>query len=743
MMKTASRLTMTFAFLVSMFLAVAVPQERTTPDVTNQAKALVEMLKDDRAREALIKELEKLDTIQENKTSDIAETDAKNSIQPSVAQKSTPLENLSLGRRLANFTKESSQAIAGTVETLRTRLAETGRTLGALGRSDTNSVLWDAIKSLFFIILATYAIFFGLRTLVKPLYRKLGAHSANGGFISTIVAVLISVIVDAGVVILAWGLGYVVAIYALGDAGQIGIRQTLYLNAFMIVELSKVAIRLIISPTTSKLRLLAISNLAAHYLDTRLTFLVSLIGYGQLLVLPIINQNVSFIAGRAVSLVIAVVALLISLAMVIRNKKAVADWLSDKNANENTWLRRLAMRWHVPVILYLAVLFVIVVSRPDGMLSPVLGATGKILLSLLAGMIATGAISRFLSSGISVPDGVGERLPLLEPRLNRFVPAGLQVFRLIVAVIIGAFAIDVVGLLDIEEWLQSQVGVQATAAIISTLVILLASFLIWLAMVSWIDYRLNADYGNVATSREVTLLSLLRNAGTIAIVVITLMFALSELGIDIAPLLASAGVLGLAIGFGAQKLVQDIITGVFIQFESAINVGDVVTLSGTLGTVERLTIRSVSLRDAQGAYHIIPFSSVDMVTNYMRDFAYFVCDMGVAYREDTDEVRQAMLDAFDQLAEDKDIASSLLDNMEWMGVMSFGDNAVVVRTRLKTLPGKQWAIGRAYNAIVKKVFDERGIEMPFPHRTIYFGEGKNGESPKANVEVAMNTATKE
>ena len=208
-MKTASRLTMTFAFLVSMFLTAAVPQERPAPDVPNQAKALVEILKDDRAREALIKELEKLDTIQENKNSDIAETDAKNSIQPSVVQGSTPLENLSLGRRLANFTKESSEAIAATVETLRTRLAETARTLGALGRSDTNSVLWDAIKSLFFIILVTYAIFIGLRTLVKPLYRKLGAHSANGGFISTIVAVLISVIVDAGVVILAWGLGYV------------------------------------------------------------------------------------------------------------------------------------------------------------------------------------------------------------------------------------------------------------------------------------------------------------------------------------------------------------------------------------------------------------------------------------------------------------------------------------------------------------------------------------------------------
>jgi len=194
-------------------------------------------------------------------------------------------------------------------------------------------------------------------------------------------------------------------------------------------------------------------------------------------------------------------------------------------------------------------------------------------------------------------------------------------------------------------------------------------------------------------------------------------------------------VLGLAIGFGSQKLVQDIITGIFIQFESAINVGDVITVSGTTGTVERLTIRSVSLRDLHGAYHIIPFSSVDMVTNFMRDFAYFVCDMGVAYRENTDEVRDAMMDAFDELAGDDAVASKLLGRMEWMGVTTFGDNAVTVRTRLKTRPGAQWATGRAYNAIVKRIFDERGIEMPFPHRTIYFGEDKNGEAPAAKIDV--------
>jgi small-conductance mechanosensitive channel len=213
------------------------------------------------------------------------------------------------------------------------------------------------------------------------------------------------------------------------------------------------------------------------------------------------------------------------------------------------------------------------------------------------------------------------------------------------------------------------------------------------------------------------------------------MFVLSEIGLDIAPLLASAGVLGLAIGFGAQKMVQDIITGIFIQFENAINVGDVIAVGGTTGTVERLTIRSVSLRDYMGIYHIIPFSSVDMVSNYMRDFAYHVCDMGIAYRENVDDARDAMLDAFAELKADPDWADAILSDAEWMGLTTFGDSAVVVRLRIKTRPGKQWSLGRAYNAILKRIFDARGIEMPFPHQTIYFGEDKQGKAPPLHLSI--------
>src|SRR5690606_18193192 len=151
-------------------------------------------------------------------------------------------------------------------------------------------------------------------------------------------------------------------------------------------------------------------------------------------------------------------------------------------------------------------------------------------------------------------------------------------------------------------------------------------------------------YGRKPSARERTLLALFRNAFSIALGVIVLLLVLAELGVNIAPLLAGAGIFGLAVGFGSQKLVQDVINGVFIQFENAMNEGDVVTVGGITGTVERLTIRSVSLRTVDGAYHLIPFSAVDSISNFMKNFSYHVAAIGVNYRESISEVKQAMRD---------------------------------------------------------------------------------------------------
>jgi small-conductance mechanosensitive channel len=514
--------------------------------------------------------------------------------------------------------------------------------------------------------------------------------------------------------------------------------------------MAKVAVRLVLSPSATSLRPLPIGDRAAAYLSSRINLIVGVVGYGQLLMVPIINSNVSFAAGRAVSALIAVVVLGFAIWLVLRNRRTVTGWLlgaetaadpePGRGRRASGALAYLARHWHWPALAYLLALFSIVMLRPGDAVFRTFLASGQVLVVGLLGFAASGFISRAMARGVSLPPRISDRVPLLQGRLNAFVPRVLCVLRAVIFAGVVLLALNAIGLIDLRGWMVSQFGLRLTGMILSVSLVLLVSFGLWLALTSWVDYRLNPEFGSVATARERTLLTLLRNAATIALVIITLMFVLAEIGLDIAPLLASAGVLGLAIGFGAQKMVQDIITGIFIQFENAMNVGDVVTVSGVTGTVERLTIRSVSLRDVQGVFHIIPFSSVDMVSNYVKDYGYFVCDMGVAYRENVDEVKQAMLDAFAELKGDPDQASGILDDLEWFGVNSFGDSAVMLRARIKCVPGRQWGIGRAYNGVLKTVFDARNIEIPFPHQTIYFGETKDGRTQSVKVEVAPGSA---
>ncbi len=538
--------------------------------------------------------------------------------------------------------------------------------------------------------------------------------------------------------------------------------------------------RLILSPSAHNLRPMPISDGAAKYLSRRLNFMVGLVGYGQLLVVPIINSNVSYSAGRAVSALVALLVVGIAIWLVLRNRRPVADWLerggrrpedviqearleqaetapaapTDTIADETPPtpeaphtarprrgpLGVLARHWHWPALLYLLVMLVLVLVQPGDVAFRSLMNSGQVLVVVILGIALSGAMTRVMVNGVQLPDRVNERLPLLERRLNTFVPKALFVLRLVIFVAVVAFALNAISLIDLRVWMASQIGMELTGTIFSVAAVLVVAFGIWVAMTSWVDYRLNPEFGSIATARERTLLSLMRNAATIALVLITLMFVLSEIGLDIAPLLASAGVLGLAIGFGAQKLVQDIITGVFIQLENAMNVGDVVALGSTSGVVERLTIRSVGLRDLTGAYHLIPFSSVDMVTNYVREFGYALCDMGVAYREDIAEVKQAMQDAFDQLRADPEQAVNIIGDLEWFGINSFGDSAVVVRARIKCVAGTHWGVGRAYNGVLKEVFDARNIEIPFPHQTIYLGESKDGTTQPFRVRTEDGAA---
>jgi small conductance mechanosensitive channel len=214
-----------------------------------------------------------------------------------------------------------------------------------------------------------------------------------------------------------------------------------------------------------------------------------------------------------------------------------------------------------------------------------------------------------------------------------------------------------------------------------------------------------------------------------------ILIVLSEVGVDIGPLLAGAGVVGLAIGFGSQTMVKDVITGAFLLFENAISVGDVVSVAGTSGSVEGLSVRSIRLRDMSGNVHTIPFSSVDAVTNMTREFSFYTMDIGVAYREDTDHVTEVIKDIVEEMRREPEFGAFILEPLDVLGVDQFADSAVIIKARIKTLPIKQWMVGREFNRRMKKRFDALGIEIPFPHQTVYFGVDKNGAAAPAHIRL--------
>lgn len=235
--------------------------------------------------------------------------------------------------------------------------------------------------------------------------------------------------------------------------------------------------------------------------------------------------------------------------------------------------------------------------------------------------------------------------------------------------------------------------------------------------------------------RADTLASVIRHLLNVVILIVSGMTVLAQLGVEIGPVLAAAGIVGLAVGFGAQSLVKDVINGFFILLEDQIRVGDVVQISGKGGLVEKVNLKMTTLRDVSGNVHFIPNGTIDVVTNMTKGFSRYVFDIGVAYREDVDDVIAAIKEVDEAMRKDPEFAGDILEPIEILGLDRFEDSAVVVRARTTTKPNKQWRIGREFNKRLKKLFDQRQIEIPFPHVTLYMGQDKTGESAPLRIHM--------
>ncbi len=222
--------------------------------------------------------------------------------------------------------------------------------------------------------------------------------------------------------------------------------------------------------------------------------------------------------------------------------------------------------------------------------------------------------------------------------------------------------------------------------------------------------------------RATTLSGIARKTISVIIWIVAIMMALREAGFDVAPILAGAGVAGVAVGFGAQNLVRDVISGCFILLENQIRVNDVAIINGTGGLVEQINLRTTVLRGLDGTVYIFPNGTIHTLANMTHGFSYYVFDMGVAYKEDTDRVSQVLKEIADEMMKEEQYAKLILSPLEILGVDKFADSAVIVKARIKTIPIQQWTVGREMNRRIKKKFDELGIEIPFPHMSLYFGE---------------------
>ncbi|NKE70048.1 mechanosensitive ion channel family protein [Nitrospiraceae bacterium HYJII51-Mn-bac16s-1-B09] len=222
--------------------------------------------------------------------------------------------------------------------------------------------------------------------------------------------------------------------------------------------------------------------------------------------------------------------------------------------------------------------------------------------------------------------------------------------------------------------------------------------------------------------RVTTLVGILKTIGYFSIWSIILISCLDQVGVNVAPILAGAGIVGLAVGFGAQNLVRDVIAGFFMILENQVRVGDVAIINGTGGLVETITFRTIVLRDLAGVVHVIPNGAISSLANMTKEWSAYVIDVRVDYKEDTDKVVDVMRETAEALRKDPEFRDRIIEPIEIFGVDDFNESGLTIKARIKTEPIQQWSVGREYRRRLKKAFDAKEIEISFPHRSLFMNE---------------------
>lgn len=703
--------------------------QTSEPDVEQKKAAygaLADVLENEESRKELIDQLRKVATMPPQEPVPVISP-------PAIEEQKTVLENVT---DVADYYGEA----------LSTRFAQLWRNItGSPHKAFNPQTFTNAASHFMLLAVLVFAFWWTVRFCLSPVYRRMGAwgrrkNRDSSNWLQLPSMIVGAFIIDIMLLALTLFVGQVLRANLTGGNSTIAFQQSLFLNAFALIEFFKAILRLIFCPRIPDLRPFHIRDETARYWHLRLSALSSLIGYGLLVAVPIISNQVNIQFGALANVVIMLCITLWALYLIFHNKREIQHnliLLADRSlAFFSLFIRAFALVWHWLASAYFIVLFFFSLFDPGNSLKFMMGASLSSLAILSVSAFISGVLSRWLDKTITLSPQVQRNYPELQKRLNGWLSASMKTARFLVVCTTILLLLSAWGLFDFWHWLKYGAGEKAVDILIRIALILFFSAVGWTLLATIIENRLTSDiHGRpLPSARTRTLLTLFRNALAVVISTITVMIVLSEIGVNIAPLLAGAGALGLAISFGSQTLVKDIITGIFIQFENGMNTGDLVTIGPLTGTVERMTIRSVGVRQDTGAYHIIPWSSITTFANFVRGIGSVVANYDVDRHEDTDRANQALKDAVAELMEQEEIRGLIIGEPNFAGLVGLTNTAFTLRVTFTTLPLKQWTVRFALDTMVKKHFDLAHVRPPVQtYQMVSAPEGIGQAQPAANA----------
>ncbi len=523
--------------------------------------------------------------------------------------------------------------------------------------------------------------------------------------------------------IIAFTLASFVTLSALGLPGDAGKAVVAFLNAFIMTQLAAWMIAMLFGAQVPKLRFLPLSDESAAYVSVWSTRLVAIIIFGFFLTRAGQYLDVPETFLRVVAAFAGLLITLMAIIIVLQNRQNVAEWIRGKKREDEKrhflekTREQLADIWHILAIVYFILGYVVATLDMEHGFATLLRATVVTVAAFALFHLIMSGIDRLVARGFAVSEDLKREYPHLEERTNSYLPVFQRVVKALVWVL-GAIIIVSAWGFDILTWFSTPLGARVLSSSISIGITLLVVVILWEIVSNVVDHYLESrDAKGRRTERSArmrTLLPLLRICLHIILVVVGGLIVLSQFGVDITPLLAGAGIIGLAIGFGSQTLVKDFTTGLFILIEDTISVGDIVKVKDHSGVVEAITMRTLRLRDVEGHVHSIPFSEVTSLVNMTKYFANVVIDLKVSYYADLSKVMQLMVDTGKALRQDPQFRAAIYDDVEMWGVDKYEDTGIVVRARIKVNAYQQWNVRRAYLLRLKKNLDEANIVIPQP-----------------------------